>query len=256
VSDPAFSLTGCRALVTGAATGLGQAICVALADAGVAGIAALHHRSDITATSALVEQRGCAVWTARADLAQLDEAGARELVAAASAALGPVDVLVNNAGINPRAPAFEYSLADFDAAMAVNARAAFLLSRAVAHVCSLARRPASIVNVASLLSSRGGYRNTGYTASKHALAGLTRLCANEWGHLGIRVNAVAPGFIRTSMTEAFLDAPASKPFQERTSLGRWGQAEDIGRAVVFLASPAAAYVHGTVLTVDGGFSNS
>ena len=175
------------------------------------------------------------------------------MVAAAVKAFGKVDILVNNAGIIRRAPAIEYSAKDWDEVMAVNSRAVFFLCQAAARDM-LRRKAGKIVNVASLLSFQGGVIVPAYSASKGAVAQLTKALANEWAPLGINVNAIAPGYMATDNTRALRDDPArSKAILDRIPAGRWGEPEDVAGAAVFLSSRASDYVNGHVLVVDGGW---
>ncbi|MEW2395425.1 SDR family oxidoreductase, partial [Streptomyces sp. NPDC046862] len=165
----------------------------------------------------------------------------------------PVDILVNNAGTIRRAPAAEHSDADWELVLQVNLSAQFALTRAVG-AAMVARGRGKIIFTASLLSFQGGITVPGYTAAKHGIAGLTKALANEWAPHGVNVNAIAPGYIATDNTQALQDDPArSKAILERIPAGRWGTADDLAGATVFLASGAADYVHGTVLPVDGGW---
>ena len=236
-----FSLEGRRALVTGANTGIGQAIAVALAAAGARVTCA--GRSDMDETLARVPG-GDAL---RLDFA--DPMAAREVFAGAG-----YDILVNNAGIIRRADAVDFTEADWDAVMDVNLKAAFFTCQAFAKEVFARRGRGRIVNIASLLSFQGGIRVPSYTASKHGIAGITKLLANEWAAKGINVNAVAPGYVETNNTEALrADESRNRAILERIPAGRWGRPEDIAGAAVFLCTPAADYVHGAVLNVDGGW---
>jgi 2-dehydro-3-deoxy-D-gluconate 5-dehydrogenase len=241
-----FDLSGRTALVTGANTGLGQGIAVALAQAG-AGIVAVG-RSGMEETRALCAPHATPFKAIRADLASLDPIPA--LVAEA----GRIDILVNNAGIIRRADAIDFTEADWDAVMDVNLKSAFFLTQGFARGWLADGVGARVINVASLLSFQGGIRIPSYTASKSGLAGLTRLLACEWAGRGINVNAIAPGYFVTNNTQALReDAERSTQILGRIPAGRWGEPSDIGGAAVFLASDAAAYVHGVVLPVDGGW---
>jgi 2-deoxy-D-gluconate 3-dehydrogenase len=238
-----FSLEGRRALVTGANAGIGQAIAVALAEQGADVVCA--GRSGMDATLALTGPRASAL---AMDLSDLPGA------VAALRSAGPLDCLINNAGIIRRADAVDFSEADWDAVMDVNAKAAFFLTQAFARDVFARGARGAVVNVASLLSFQGGIRVASYTASKHAIAGLTKLLANEWAAKGINVNAIAPGYIETANTAALrADPDRSRQILERIPAGRWGEPADIGGAAAFLCSPAAAYVHGAVIPVDGGW---
>jgi 2-deoxy-D-gluconate 3-dehydrogenase len=247
----AFNLSGRRALVTGANTGLGQGIAVALATAGAAVVGTA--RSPMDETAGLVAAAGGQFVAHRADLAKLPGSGA--VVDEISDRHGPLDILVNNAGIIRRADAVDVTEADWDAVVDLNLKSVFFLSQAFAKRALAERRRAKIVNIASLLAFQGGVRIAAYTASKSGLAGLTRLLACEWAAKGINVNAIAPGYFVTNNTAALrADENRSSEILKRIPAGRWGDpAADIGGAAVFLASAASNYVHGTVLPVDGGW---
>jgi 2-dehydro-3-deoxy-D-gluconate 5-dehydrogenase len=236
-----FSLEGRRALVTGANTGIGQAIAVALAEAGARVTCA--GRSDMTETLAKVPG---------GEALRLDFA---DPMAAAGIFAGEgYDILVNNAGIIRRADAVDFPEADWDAVMDVNLKAAFFTCQAFAKEVMATGGTGRIVNIASLLSFQGGIRVPSYTASKHGIAGITKLLANEWAAKGINVNAVAPGYIETNNTEALrADPDRSRSILERIPAGRWGAPSDIAGAVVFLCAPASEYIHGAILNVDGGW---
>jgi 2-deoxy-D-gluconate 3-dehydrogenase len=245
VNDP-FRLDGKVALVTGANTGIGQAIAVAMAAAGAEVIAAGRSCMDETvAAVAAVRGRAHAL---RLDLKDPAAAAAR------LAGVGPLDILVNNAGVIRRADAIDFSEADWDDVMDVNLKAVFLLCQAFARAALARGRGGAVVNIASLLSFQGGIRVASYTASKHGIAGLTRLLANEWAAKDIRVNAIAPGYIATSNTAALRDdADRNQAILDRIPAGRWGEPQDIAGTAVFLASPAARYLHGAIINVDGGW---
>ncbi len=241
-------LTGKTAIVTGANTGIGQAIAVGLAGAGanIAGVG----RSDMSQTAEMIGEKADFL-AINADLATLDPIG--RIVDQTLEWGGGIDILVNNAGIIRRADAIDFSEADWDAVMDVNLKSLFFLTQAVARHM-LPRGSGKIVNIASLLSFQGGIRIPSYTASKSGLAGLTRLLACEWAGKGINVNAVAPGYVATNNTKALRDDPArNTAIVDRIPAGHWGQPKDISGAVVFLCSAAADYIHGAVLPVDGGW---
>lgn len=245
-----FDLSGKVAMVTGANTGLGRAIAVALACAG-ADIAAVG-RSAPADTEAEVRAAGRDFHWVQAALDTIAPIAA--VVEQAVRRFGAVDILVNNAGTIRRSDALDFSEDDWDAVLGVNLKTAFFLSQAVARTWVAAGRGGKIVNIASLLSFQGGIRVASYTASKSGLLGITRLLANEWAARGINVNAIAPGYFATSNTEALRnDEARNKAILERIPAGRWGEPADLGGAAVFLASRAADYVHGAVLAVDGGW---
>ena len=245
-----FSLEGRRAMVTGANTGIGQGIALAMAEAGAEVLAV--GRSSMAETEAAIRAVGGKVVAIKADLGKSKTVAA--MLDSAWDAHGPIDVLVNNAGIIRRADAVDFSETDWDDVMEINLKSVFLLCQALARRAFAEKRTARIVNVASLLSFQGGIRVASYTASKSGLAGLTRILANEWAAKGINVNAIAPGYIVTNNTEALRNDPErSTDILKRIPAGRWGKASDIGGTAVYLASDAANYVHGAVLPVDGGW---
>jgi len=249
MSDP-FRIDGKVALVTGANTGLGQAIAVALAHAG-ADIAVVG-RSDPADTLHRVRAAGRRAHWVRAELGGV--AAIAPIVPEASEALGPIDILVNNAGTIRRTAALDFTEADWDVVMDVNLKSVFFLSQAVARALVHDGRRGKIINIASMLSFQGGVRVASYTSSKSGVAGLTKLLANEWAARGINVNAIAPGYFATNNTEALrADETRNREILARIPAARWGAPSDIGGAAVFLASRAADYVHGTVLAVDGGW---
>lgn len=247
-----FDLTGKAALVTGVSRGLGQAMAIALAKAGadIVGVG-LHGMGE---TKALVEKEGRRAYEIQADLAQSDTAA--DVAKEAIAAFGRVDILVNNAGIIKLSAAQDHTMADYDAVMEVNLRSVFLLTRDIARQM-IELGGGKIVNVCSIQSLCGGGGDAAYVASKHALHGLTRAWANEWGKYNIQVNAIAPGYMVTDNTanlrknQAAVDA-----ITKRIPLGRWGRPEDLMGPVVFLASPASDFVNGHLLVADGGYLNA
>jgi 2-dehydro-3-deoxy-D-gluconate 5-dehydrogenase len=249
MSATAFSLAGRVALVTGANSGIGQGIAVALAAAG-ADIAAVG-RSAPDETSERVRAAGRRFIAMQADLDSAQRS--QQIVAEVGAKLGAVDILVNNAGIIRRSEALEFSEADWDAVLNVNLKTVFFLAQAAARSMLPGGR-GKIINIASMLSFQGGIRVASYTASKSGVLGITRLLANEWAAKGINVNAIAPGYIATRNTAALRnDEVRNREILGRIPAGRWGVPEDLGGAAVFLASSASDYVHGAVLPVDGGW---
>ncbi|HLX67879.1 MAG TPA: SDR family NAD(P)-dependent oxidoreductase [Puia sp.] len=246
-----FSLQGKTALVTGSSKGIGRSMALALADAGadIVGVSSsLAARSDVERE---ITAMGRKFTGYAADLT--DRAAVYELIAAVRASARPVDILVNNAGMILRQPAAEHSDEFWDKVLSINLDAAFILARELGKEM-LVRRSGKIIFTCSLLSFQGGINVPGYAASKGALASLVKALANEWAGQGVNVNGIAPGYISTDNTEALRkDAARSKAILDRIPAGRWGEPDDFRGPVVFLASAAADYVHGTILTVDGGW---
>lgn len=245
-----FGLEGRAALVTGAGRGIGRALAVGLAEAG-ADVCLVGRGEGLDEAAREVEGTGRRASVVKADLSE--PSSAVRIVAEAEAALGRVDVLVNNAGVIRRAPFLEHTEEDWDAVLSVNLKAVFLLSQAAARGMA-GRGAGKIINVASLLSFQGGVTVSAYAASKGAVAQLTKAMANELAARGVNVNAVAPGYVETDNTAALRADPVrSRRILERIPAGRWGAPEDLIGAVVFLASRASDYVHGHTLVVDGGW---
>jgi 2-dehydro-3-deoxy-D-gluconate 5-dehydrogenase len=250
MSADLFSLQGRVALVTGANTGLGQAMAIGLAEAG-ADIVAVG-RTAPEETRARVEQAGRRFFAIAADLGSIGPLP--EVAAGAWRLAGGLDILVNNAGIIRRADSLDFSEADWDAVMDTNLKSAFFLCQAVARRWVDAGRGGKIINIASMLSFQGGIRVPSYTASKSGLAGLTKLLACEWAGRGINVNAIAPGYFATNNTAALqADETRNRDILARIPAGRWGEPKDLAGAAVFLASAASDYMHGAIVPVDGGW---
>jgi 2-deoxy-D-gluconate 3-dehydrogenase len=244
-----FTLDGKTAVVTGASRGIGQGIAAGLLTAG-ANVIALQRGPLPDALTDLAAEHGLTIRRITVDLSS-----ERSITEATTAALasGPVDILVNNAGTQIRHDSTEFPLEDYDKVMNVNARAVFQLCKAFAPAM-LERGNGKIINLASLLSFQGGLRVPAYAASKGAVAQLTKAMCNEWAARGINVNAIAPGYFATEMNTALMsDSTRSSQISARIPAERWGNAEDIAGAVVFLSSAAADYIHGVVLPVDGGW---
>jgi 2-deoxy-D-gluconate 3-dehydrogenase len=245
-----FDLSGRVALVTGANTGIGAGIALALAQAG-ADVAALA-RSEPTETLDQVRAAGRrAVWIT-AEFGRATPAA--DIVTRVVDALGGLDILVNNAGTIRRNDALEFTESEWDEVVDVNLKAAFFLAQQAARHWVGQESGGKVINIASMLSFQGGIRVASYTASKSGLLGITRLLANEWARFGINVNAIAPGYFATNNTDALRkDESRNRDILARIPAGRWGSPGDLGGAAVFLASAAADYVHGAVLPVDGGW---
>ncbi|WP_367305074.1 2-dehydro-3-deoxy-D-gluconate 5-dehydrogenase KduD [Sphingomonas tagetis] len=244
-----FDLTDKVAIVTGANTGIGQGIALALAEAG-ADIAAVG-RSAATETVEKVRALGRRAEIVSADLSTIEPV--QRIVDETVEKLGGLHILVNNAGIIRRNDAVDFTEEDWDAVIDTNLKSVFFLCQAAAkHM--IPNGGGKIINIASMLTFQGGIRVPSYTASKSGVGGLTKLLANEWASKGITVNAIAPGYIATNNTEALqADESRNRQILERIPAGRWGEPSDLGGAAVFLASRASDYVQGHILAVDGGW---
>ncbi len=244
-----FDLSGKVAVVTGANTGIGQAIALALAEAG-ADIAAVG-RTPAEDTVAKARALGRRAEIVSADLSTIEPVG--RVVEETVAKLGGLHILVNNAGIIRRADAVDFTEEDWDAVIDTNLKSVFFLCQAAGRHM-IANGGGKVINIASMLTFQGGIRVPSYTASKSGIGGLTKLLANEWAAKGINVNAIAPGYIATNNTAALqADEVRNKSILDRIPAGRWGDPSDLGGAAVFLASRAADYVQGHILAVDGGW---
>jgi 2-deoxy-D-gluconate 3-dehydrogenase len=241
-----FDLSGRTALVTGARTGIGRGIATGLARAG-ADLVLHGHHDDLDEVEEEVMRAGRHARRWVLDLSDPSE------VAEAATGLPPIDILVNNAGIIRRGPALAQSAAGWSEVLAVNLDSVYFLTRAVG-AGMVERGSGKVIMIASMLSFQGGLNVAGYTASKHAVVGLTRALANEWAPHGVQVNAIAPGYIATNNTDALRsDDEREAEIRARIPAGRWGRPEDLAGAAVFLSSPASDYVTGHILAVDGGW---
>lgn len=248
MSQP-FDLSGRVAIVTGANTGIGQAIALALASAGAD--IALVGRTPADETRQQITAMGRRALIVDANLATIEPVA--RIVSETIQHLGGLHILVNNAGIIRRNDAIDFTEADWDAVVDTNLKSLFFLSQSAARHM-IAQQKGKIIHIASMLSFQGGVRVPSYTASKSGVSGLTKAMANEWASKGINVNAIAPGYIETNNTLALQNDPTrNAQIVSRIPAGRWGRPEDIGGAAVFLASSASDYVDGHVLAVDGGW---
>ncbi|MDG1115509.1 MAG: SDR family oxidoreductase [Flavimaricola sp.] len=246
---PSFRLDGQRAIVAGASSGIGMGCAVALAEAGAEVTLVARNADKLAALQAEMTQAGMTAHALPLDVTDT------EATAAAVAENGPFDVLVNSAGLARHSPAINTAEADYDAVTDVNVRAAYFLTRAVAKGLIAAGKPGSLMNISSQMGHVGGVDRAVYCATKHALEGMTKAMAIEWGPHGIRVNTVCPTFIRTPLAEQTLAIPERRKWIESMiKLGRVGEIEDVMGGVVFLASPAAGLITGTSLLIDGGWT--
>jgi 2-dehydro-3-deoxy-D-gluconate 5-dehydrogenase len=244
-----FDLSGKAAIVTGASTGLGAGISVALAEAGADVLLVDHVQRDQVAQT--IRSKGRKAVTVAADLTK--DHAAELVMEAGLKNFGKIDILVNNAGTIRRKAAIDVSEQEWDDVMTLNAKAVFFLAQAAARDM-MKRNYGKIVNIASLLSFQGGILVPAYAASKGAVNQMTKALANEWAPHGINVNAIAPGYMATDNTRALRDDPVrSKTILERIPAGRWGTPEDVQGAAVFLAGRGSDYVNGHTLVVDGGW---
>lgn len=245
-----FDIKDKVAIVTGANTGLGQAICVAYAKAGakVLGVA----RRNCAETKAKIDAIGGIFNECTADLSSTTPID--NIIKTAIDLYSTVDILVNNAGIIKRADAVDVTEEDWDSVINVNQKVVFFLSQAFAKVVFAQNKKGKIINIASMLSYQGGIRVPAYCASKSAVIGFTRSLCNEWASKGINVNGIAPGYMETNNTEQIRsDSKRNDAILERIPQGRWGRPEDIAGAAIFLASEASDYINGFTIAVDGGW---
>ncbi len=249
--NQSFSLKNKVALVTGASRGLGQAIAIALAQSGATVICSSSRPDGTLATRQKISEIGGQTAEVAADLSNRN--AVKKLFESAVEKFGTIDILVNNGGTIARFPAKDFPLEEWDRVIEVNMNATFYLSQLVGRKM-IERGSGKIINIASMLSYSGGITVPAYTASKHAVAGITKALANEWAHHGVQINAIAPGYFRTDNTQKLQEDPVrSEAIKNRIPANRWGNPEDIGGAVVFLASDASNYVNGTIINVDGGW---
>ena len=246
---PSFRLDGKRALVTGASSGIGLGAAAALAGVGAEVTLVARRPAELEAVRDAIRATGSRAEALALDITDL------AATAAALAAAGPFDVLVNSAGLARHAPALDTTPEDYDAAMGLNLRAAYFLTREVARGLIAAGKPGSLINVSSQMGHVGGPDRAVYSANKHALEGMTKAMALEWAPHRIRVNTLCPTFIRTPLAEQTLAIPERRAWiLSKIKLGRVGEVEDLMGPVVFLASDASAMMTGTHLIVDGGWT--
>jgi 2-deoxy-D-gluconate 3-dehydrogenase len=246
-----FKLDGKVALVTGASVGLGQAMAIALAEAGADVAAHCHFDGEANETCTAIEKLGRKTFAVSGDM--FEKETPRHLIEKVVAEFGAIDILVNNAGMIRRTPALDFSEEDWTTVLEVNLSSVFRLSQAAGRQM-IENGGGKIINIASLLSFQGGVTVPAYTASKSGVAGLTKALANEWAKFNVNVNAIAPGYMATNNTIALrADETRNRQILERIPAGRWGEPEDLAGAVVFLASAASDYLQGHILTVDGGW---
>jgi len=246
-----FSLDGKVALVTGASRGLGRAMAEGLAEAGADVAVNATNEAGLEPVVRRIRDLGRRALSVTGDLRDLGEV--KRIVAAVEAEMGRIDILVNNAGVTKRTPAEEFAVDDWDRVVDVNLRSAFFLAQEVGKRM-LKRRYGKIINMASLISFSGGLHITAYAASKGGILQVTKALANEWAGKGINVNAIAPGYFETDLTRPLMeDEKRRGEIDARIPAGRWGRPEDLVGTVVFLASDASSYIHGTVIVVDGGW---
>lgn len=246
-----FKLDGKVAIVTGSATGLGRAMAIGLAEAG-ADIAGVYNRRTPEETQKGVEKAGKKFLPIQADLISIEPI--QGIVDKTVSEFGKVDILINNAGIIRRAPSVEFTEKDWDDVMNINLKSAFFLSQAAAKQYMEQGTGGKIINIASMLSYQGGILIPPYTASKSGIHGLTKLLACEWAKENINVNAIAPGYMITTNTEALRKDPVrNEAIVSRIPAGHWGEPEELQGAAVYLASEASRYMHGFTIAVDGGW---
>ena len=246
-----FSLTEKVALVTGASRGLGQAIAIALAQAGATVICSSSRQGGTEDTISKIKAQGGTAFGIAADLTSRE--AVKNLAKSAWDKFGKIDILVNNGGTIARYPATDFPLDEWDRVIEVNLTATFYLAQLIGSKM-IEQGHGKIINIASMLSYSGGITVPAYTASKHGVAGVTKALANEWATYNLQINAIAPGYFRTDNTQKLQeDSIRSEAIQNRIPANRWGNPSDLGGAVVFLASKASDYVNGTIINVDGGW---
>jgi NAD(P)-dependent dehydrogenase (short-subunit alcohol dehydrogenase family) len=246
---PSFRLEGKRALVTGASSGIGLASAMALAEAGAHVVLAARSLDKLNDVATEMQALNLSV-----DVLAMDVSDTAA-VSATIASMPAFDVLVNSAGMAKNSSAIGTTESNFDAVQGINVKGAYFLTVAVAKRLIELGLPGSLINISSQMGHVGGMDRAVYCASKHAVEGMTKAMAIEWGRLGIRVNTICPTFILTPLTQATFDQPDKLAWiEENIKLGRVGRVEDIMGAVVYLATEASALVTGSALMVDGGWT--
>lgn len=246
-----FDLSGKVAIVTGCNTGIGQSLAIGLAEAG-ADIAGIYHSTESTLTESNVTNLGRRFFGIKADISLKEDR--KRIIETVIEQYGHFEILVNNAGINIRNEAINFTEEEWDSVMDVNAKALFFLSQEAARQFVRQGGGGKIINLASMLSFQGGIRVSAYAASKSAVVGITKILANEWASKNINVNAIAPGYMMTKMTKPTQDDETrNKEILARIPVGKWGDPDDVKGAAIFLASSASQYVHGITVPVDGGW---
>ncbi len=246
-----FSLSGKRALITGSSRGIGFAIAAALAGAGADVILNSRDTRSLSEATANLADSGARARAVAFDVTSSESVD--DAIAYIEAEIGPIDILVNNAGMQFRSPLEDFPEDKFEQVMSTNVSSVYLVGRAVARRM-IPRGAGKIINICSLMSSVARASIAPYAASKAAVANLTRGMATEWARHGLNVNGIAPGYFKTELNEALVkDAEFSAWIEKRTPMGRWGEVAELGGAAVFLASPAASFVNGHILYVDGAF---
>lgn len=248
-----FKLDGKVAIVTGAGKGLGKQMAIALAEAGANIVGTAHSsREGLIKTKKEVERLGKTFLDVTADMTKQSDID--KTIKVAMNNFNRVDILVNNAGTIVRSPAHDFTVQDWDKVMDLNAKSLFFLSQSVANIMIEKSIKGRIINIASLRVFQGGTNVISYSASKGAVASITKSLANELAEFGIRVNAIAPGYMDTDITKPYQEDPQMNEYiLSRTPLGRWGKPEDLDGAVVFLSSDASEFITGEILVIDGGW---
>ena len=249
---PSFDLTGKRALVTGSSRGLGLAMASALAGAGASIV--LNARNEVTLGEAAADlaAKGTDVHALAFDVTSEDSVS--EAIAHCEARIGPIDILINNAGMQIRGPLEDYAIDKFELMLSTHVVSTFAVSKAVAKGM-IERGHGKIINICSVLTSVARPTAAPYGAAKAAVANLTRGMAADWAPKGLNINAIAPGYFKTDLNKTLMAEPKFNDWvEQRTPQRRWGEVDELGGAAVFLASPAASFINGHVLYVDGGFT--